>query len=139
MPEVTVDVAGRSYRLGCGVDEEEHLTGLAVKLDTEARGLLRQFGQMSEGRLLLMTALMVADRLHEAEDKAHETKQRLAESEKLADSRAEAPDMFDPEREEELTGRINALVAQIESMGGQENGADDGTEDGAEAEDEADG
>jgi hypothetical protein len=31
--------------------------------------------------------------------------------------------MFDPEREEELTGRINALVAQIESMGGQEEGA----------------
>ena len=48
MPEVTVDVAGRSYRLGCGVDEEEHLTGLAVKLDTEARGLLRQFGQMTD-------------------------------------------------------------------------------------------
>ena len=125
MPEVTVDVAGRSYRLGCGVDEEEHLTGLAVKLDTEARGLLRQFGQMSEGRLLLMTALMIADRLAETEDKAYQAEQRLAKSEKLAESRAQPSDMFDPEREEELTGRINALVAQIESMGGQEEGAGD--------------
>ena len=123
MPEVTVDIAGRSYRLGCGVDEEEHLTGLAAKLDAEARGLLRQFGQMSEGRLLLMTALMVADRLAEAEDKTYQTEQRLAQSEKLAESRAQPSDMFDPEREEELTGRINALVAQIESMGGQEEGA----------------
>ncbi len=123
MPEVTVDVAGRSYRLGCGVDEEEHLTGLAVKLDSEARGLLRQFGQMSEGRLLLMTALMIADRLAEAEDKSYQTEQRLAQSEKLADSRAESSDMFSPEREQELTGRINALVAQIESLGG----ADDAT------------
>ena len=77
MPEVTVDVAGRSYRLGCGADEEEHLTGLAAMLDTEARGLLRQFGQMSEGRLLLMTALMVADRLAEADDKTYQTEQRL--------------------------------------------------------------
>jgi hypothetical protein len=34
--------------------------------------------------------------------------------------------MFDPEREEELTGRINALVAQIESLGGDsEAGAED--------------
>ncbi|MCH8167003.1 MAG: cell division protein ZapA [Proteobacteria bacterium] len=33
MSEVTVDVAGRSYRLGCGADEEEHLTGLAAMLD----------------------------------------------------------------------------------------------------------
>ncbi|MGR3715743.1 MAG: cell division protein ZapA [Thermohalobaculum sp.] len=126
MPEVTVDVAGRSYRLGCGPDEEEHLTGLAAKLDGEARGLLRQFGQMSEGRLLLMTALMIADRLAEAENKTYQAEQRLAQSEKLAENRAQSADMFDPEREEELTGRINALVAQIESLGGDsEAGAED--------------
>jgi len=118
MSEVTVDVAGRSYRLGCGPDEEEHLTGLATMLDTEARTLLRQFGQMSEGRLLLMTALMIADRLGEAEDKIYQAEQRLAQSEKLAESRTEPADMFDPEREEQLTSRINALVAQIESLGG---------------------
>jgi len=120
MPEVTVDIAGRSYRLGCGADEEEHLTGLATMLDTDARGLLRQFGQMSEGRLLLMTALMVADRLVEAEEKTNQTEQRLTHTEKLAESRAQSADMFGPEREKELTSRINALVAQIESMGGQE-------------------
>ncbi len=126
MPEVTVDVAGRSYRLGCGADEEEHLTKLAGILDTEARALLRQFGQMSEGRLLVMTALMVADRLAEADDKTYQTEQRLAQSEKIADSHAEPSDMFSPEREEELTSRINALVAQIESMGGDgEAGATD--------------
>ena len=118
MSEVTVDVAGRSYRLGCGADEEEHLTGLAAMLDGEARGLLRQFGQMSEGRLLLMTALMIADRLAEAEDKIYQTEQRLAQAETLAESRAEPSDMFSPEREEELTSRINALVSQIESLGG---------------------
>ena len=118
MSEVTVDVAGRSYRLGCGADEEEHLTGLAAMLDGEARGLLRQFGQMSEGRLLLMTALMIADRLAEAEDKTYQTEQRLAQAETLAESRAEPSAMFSPEREEELTSRINALVSQIESLGG---------------------
>jgi cell division protein ZapA len=126
MSEVTVDVAGRSYRLGCGPDEEKHLTDLATMLDGEARGLLRQFGQMSEGRLLLMTALMIADRLAEAEDKTYQTEQRLVQSEALADSRAESADMFDPEREQELTSRINALVAQIENMGGDsEAGAAD--------------
>jgi len=123
MSEVTVDVAGRSYRLGCGPDEEKHLTDLATMLDGEARGLLRQFGQMSEGRLLLMTALMIADRLAEAEDKTCQAEQRLAQSEKLADSRAEPSDMFSPEREEELTNRINALVAQIENMNSEAGAA----------------
>ena len=125
MSEVTVDVAGRSYRLGCGPDEEEHLTGLAAMLDTEARGLLRQFGQMSEGRLLLMTALMVADRLAEAQDNTYQTEQRLAQSEKLAESRAGPNDLFGPEREQELAGRIDALVAQIEDIGGDEDAAKD--------------
>ncbi|MHA1536380.1 MAG: cell division protein ZapA [Alphaproteobacteria bacterium] len=126
MSEVTVDIAGRSYRLGCGPDEEEHLTGLAAMLDGEARGLIRQFGQMPEGRLLLMTALMIADRLAEAEGKTIQTEQRPDKSEKLADSRAEASDMFSPDREQELTSRINALVAQIESLGGgSEAGAAD--------------
>lgn len=118
MAEVTVDIAGRSYRLGCGEGEEEHLTALATMIDSEARGLVRQFGQMSEGRLLLMTALMIADRLAEAQDKTYAAEQRLAQTQKLADRRADEADMFSPEREEELTERINALTAQIESLTG---------------------
>jgi cell division protein ZapA len=123
MPEVTVDIAGRTYRLGCGTGEEEHLTGLGAMLDTDARGLLRQFGQMSEGRLLLMTALMVADRLAEAEDKTYQVEQRLVQAHKLTEDRGDPTDMFSPEREQDLTNRINTLVAQIESMGGQESAA----------------
>ena len=71
-----------------------------------------------------MTALMIADRLAEAEDKTCQAEQRLAQSEKLADSRAEPSDMFSPEREEELTSRINALVAQIENMDSEAGAAD---------------
>lgn len=125
MSEVTVDIAGRTYRLGCGEGEEEHLTGLGAMLDTDARGLLRQFGQMSEGRLLLMTALMVADRLAEAEDKTYQVEQRLTQAQKLAANGGDSSDLFDAEREKGLTDRINALVAQIESMGGQRSAMGD--------------
>lgn len=121
MGEVTVDIAGRSYRLGCGPEEEKHLTGLAELLDTEARGLLRQFGQMSEGRLLLMTALMIADRLYEADDKVQQGEQRLAKTKKTAERQKSPSDMFTREREQQLTSRINALVSQIEKMGGNED------------------
>lgn len=122
MPEVSLDVAGRSYRLGCGEGEEEHLVKLGAVLDADARGLLRQFGQMSEGRLLMMTALMVADRLADAEEKANQSEQRLKQAQKLAESRARPDDIFSPEREKALAGRINALVAQIEGIDGL-NGA----------------
>lgn len=117
MPEVTVDVGGRSYRMGCGEGEEEHLLGLATRIDTEAQALQRQFGQMPEGRLLMMTALMIADKLAEVEDRAQQTEK------KLATSRAQSGDRFGPEREAELTKRINDLVARIESLNGASAGA----------------
>ena len=47
MGEVTVDIAGRSYRLGCGPDEEKHLAGLAAILVTG-------IGQDLESRFLLL-------------------------------------------------------------------------------------
>jgi len=42
MSEVTVEVAGRAYRLGCGEGEEEHLSGLAALIDAEAKALVRK-------------------------------------------------------------------------------------------------
>lgn len=63
MPEVTVDIAGRNYRLGCGEGEEVHLVHLAELVDKEASRLMRQMGQLPEGRLMLMSALMLADKL----------------------------------------------------------------------------
>ena len=125
MSEVTVDIAGRAYRLGCGEGEEEHLTGLGAMLDTDARGLLRQFGQMSEGRLLLMTALMVADRLVEADDKTYQVEQQLIQAQKQAENGGTSSDMFSSQRERDLTDRVSALVAQIENMGGQERAMND--------------
>lgn len=115
MAEVTVEVAGRPYRLGCGEGEEEHLSLLAATLDAEARQLVRQFGQMPEGRLLLMTALMVSDKLAEAEARAAAVERQLAEAEALAESRAQPADMFGADREERLAERINRLAEQIET------------------------
>ena len=63
MPEVSVDVAGRNYRLGCGEGEEVHLVRLADMVDQEASRLQRKLGQLSEGRLMLMAGLMLADKI----------------------------------------------------------------------------
>jgi cell division protein ZapA len=115
MAEVTVEVAGRAYRLGCGEGEEAHLSELAATLDNEARLLVRQFGQMPEGRLLLMTALMISDRLAESEAQLRATEQQLAEAKAHAESLAQPVDMFDADREERLAKRINKLAEQIES------------------------
>lgn len=102
MPEITVEIAGRTYRLGCGEGEEAHLERLATLIDTEAKGLQRQFGNMPEARLFLMTALLVADRLSDIE-------QRLAELERQT---ADIP----PEREHELAEKVTSLAEHIEKL-----------------------
>jgi cell division protein ZapA len=111
MPEVTVEVAGRSYRLGCGEGEEQHLIALAARVDGEA-ARLNELGQMPEGRLMLMSALMLADRLSEAEQAAAAAERRAAEAERQA-SDAEA---IDPAREVEIAASLDALAARIEAL-----------------------
>jgi cell division protein ZapA len=66
MGQVNVVIGGRTYPLSCRDGDESHLTTLAAGIAAKADSLAAQLGQMSEARLLLMAALMIADELHEA-------------------------------------------------------------------------
>lgn len=112
MAEVTVEIAGRTYRLGCGEGEEEHLQALSALLDAEASGLQRQFGNMQEARLFLMTALLIADRLAETEQKVVALEERLGEGEGEGAGTGELP----AEREQELAEKVTSLAERIEKM-----------------------
>lgn len=68
MATVDVTVGGRQYQLACEDGQERHLASLAAMVDAEARGLASQIGVVGEARLLLMAALMIADRLRDAEE-----------------------------------------------------------------------
>lgn len=66
MGQVVVEIGGRNYPLSCRDGDETHLTDLATHIASKADGLTGSLGPMSEARLLLMAALMVADELHDA-------------------------------------------------------------------------
>ena len=85
---------------------------VATMIDGDARALSRQFGQMSEGRLMLMTALMIADRLSESESIAYQLEDQLAK----VGRRTRPDDLFSTEREAELTERVNDLIGQVETL-----------------------
>ncbi len=119
MPEVNIEVAGRSYRVGCGEGEEAHLTGLAQMLDAEATKLSRSMGQMTEGRLMLMAALMIADKLADAEAVAAKADRRAVNAEKLAEGRSAPSDLFNPEREAEIARNLDALAERIDALAGR--------------------
>ena len=67
MPQVQVTIAGRPYRMACADGEEEHLKGLAQRLDARIADLRRDFGEIGDQRITVMAAIMMADEVSEAE------------------------------------------------------------------------
>lgn len=66
MPQVTVSIGGRDYKMACGEGEEEHLLALGRVVDERHSGLKRSFGEVGDVRLSVMTAIMIADELDAA-------------------------------------------------------------------------
>jgi cell division protein ZapA len=66
MANIDVSVAGRKYAVSCRDGEEDHLRQVAALVDKRARDAVQALGSLSEARVLLFAALMVADDLHEA-------------------------------------------------------------------------
>ncbi|MGL4590774.1 MAG: cell division protein ZapA [Aestuariivirga sp.] len=66
MAHVIVQVNGRPYTMQCPDGEEAHLRDLAKLLDAEVARVKASVGSVGDIRLLVMSGLMVADRLSEA-------------------------------------------------------------------------
>ena len=64
--QVRITVNGRSYKIGCDAGEEDRIVELGQYLDGRVAELAARVGQVGDERLLLMTALVLADDLAEA-------------------------------------------------------------------------
>ncbi len=95
MGQVIVEIGGRNYQLSCRDGGEDHLQALAAGVAGKAEYLTGSLGQLSEPRLLLMSALMIADELHEV---------RAGKTAAEPPAAAVAPD------------RLAALVARAEAL-----------------------
>ena len=71
MAQVSVTIAGHTYRIACAEGEEPHLQKLAAGYDSRIEEMRAAFGEIGDLRLHVMAAMTQADELHE-------TKRRLA-------------------------------------------------------------
>jgi cell division protein ZapA len=65
MAQVSLQINGYGYILGCADGEEDHLRGLAADLDRRIDEIKASTGPSGEARLLLMAALVLSDELHD--------------------------------------------------------------------------
>jgi len=68
MSQLHVSVNGKSYPLACAPGEEDRLKELAAYVDGKTKDLTSKLGHVSENRLLLMAAVLIADELQDARE-----------------------------------------------------------------------
>ncbi len=66
MAQISVEVNGRPYAVGCEDGQEPHLMELARMFDHQVRQVSQDMGQLGDTRLFLMGALLLADELADA-------------------------------------------------------------------------
>jgi len=78
MAQLTIDVNGRPYQVGCEDGQEPHLLELARLFDRQVRAVSQDMGQLSETRLFLMAALLLADELWDSRSRMASVQAELA-------------------------------------------------------------
>lgn len=82
MAQASITLNGRIYRLTCGEGEEARLRQLSDLVREKLEALVAEFGQVGEDRLLLMSALLIADDMLEARSRVAALEASLADTPK---------------------------------------------------------
>ncbi len=124
MPQIEINVGGRSFEVACQDGEEHFLHSAAAMLDAEANHLADQIGRMPESRMLLMAGLMLADKtagledkLREAESEAAQLRAHVETMQSRAPERVEVPVVPQSVTDAlaEIAARAEALADQVEA------------------------
>jgi len=67
MATVMVTIDGKTYRMACDEGQEDHLAGLARRLDRYISHLKSSFGEIGDHRLSVMAGIMLMDEMSELE------------------------------------------------------------------------
>jgi len=95
MPEVSIEIGGRSFEVACQEGEEKYLQAAAALLDGEASVLAQQIGRMPEARMLLMAGLMLADKTAGLEERLEKAEQELHDLRKAGAGTAQVHEVRD--------------------------------------------
>ena len=76
MTELEISIGGRIFSVACDNEEQEKVKEAAALISEEADSIQAQLGRLPEAKMLLLSALMVADRLVDVESDAKVLQER---------------------------------------------------------------
>ena len=124
MPDVTINIGGRSFIVACQPGEEPYLQSASGLLDTEAQKLSAAGARLTQDRMLLMAGLMLADKSISLQEDVKKLEAELATQQGVieelqargATAVAPAPDTGLQQRLEDFAGRAEALAEKAEGV-----------------------
>jgi len=106
MPQVAVQINGKTYRMACDEGQESHLLDLAQRFERYVSSLKGSFGEIGDQRLTVMAAIMVQDELVELQRKMVGLESELAQLRTTAG----------PDREADIAAALDKTAERIESI-----------------------
>ncbi|MEL6734461.1 MAG: cell division protein ZapA [Pseudomonadota bacterium] len=114
MPQVAVQINGKTYRMACDEGQEAHLLDLAQRFDRTVNQLKGSFGEIGDQRLTVMAGVMVTDELVEMGHKLRGLEAELADL--RAQLRQSTTSDAASERERQLAEALGKAAERIESI-----------------------
>ena len=104
MTELEISIGGRLFSVACDNEELEKVKEAAALINEEADSIQSQLGRLPESKMLLLSALMIADRLVDVETESKVFKEK---SEDLSDLK---------NKNQELEQHRNALQSDYQKL-----------------------
>ena len=76
MTELEISIGGRTFSVACDNEEQEKVREAAALINEEADSIQSQLGRLPESKMLLLSALMIADRLVDVETESKVFKEK---------------------------------------------------------------
>ena len=76
MTELEISIGGRIFSVACENGEQDKVKRAAALINEEADSIQAQLGRLPEAKMLLLSALLIADRLVDAESDSKDLQER---------------------------------------------------------------
>ncbi len=111
MSTVRAQVYGKEYALACDDGQERHLQALVGQVNERTERLGTHLGRVPDSMMLLYSALMLADELHEAKAEVARMRQHVQAATSLTS--AAAPNA---ELENTMASTLQDIATRIETI-----------------------
>lgn len=119
MAEVKLAINGRLYAIACDDGQEKRVSMLGRYIDARLKEIARAGGASNESHLLALTALVLADEIHDLREDLDNTMRALRlknmESEKRGNE-VPKPPMEQSESDDAIAGAITKIARRIGNL-----------------------